>query len=87
MAQFQKFGMKTKPAAHDELIEHPEDLMAKMNLKMSEKTKDDSISPRVAAIKDDVLFIKNPNPLWKFNDVLTLNSKSGLTHSALLISL
>lgn len=53
--------MKTV-AAQDDFLEHTEDLMAKMNLKMDAQKKADQIAPRVVAQKDDVLFIKNPNP-------------------------
>ena len=73
--------MKTM-TAQDDFIEHTEDLMAKMKLKMEAKDSQEQINPRVVAQKDDVIFIKNPDPKWRFNTVLSL-----MGQSALLISL
>ena len=46
--------------------------MAKMKLKMEAKDSKEQINPRIVAQKDDVIFIKNPDPKWRFNTVLSL---------------
>ena len=88
-------------ATKTDKMEHMDDIFKQMNQKIQdtqpvkqssipikqEEPEEELLQPRVGAVKEDVVFLNNPNPMWKFNKVLRMTKDDQSVVHALTLSL